>query len=72
MDVNNTNLDRAKSKAHPGDPRRMMGATSNQTTMVKFAQWSTAHESVSKEDLDKFVDAYWQASDNDENEDMDF
>ena len=72
VDVNNANLDRAKSKAHPGDPRQMMGETNNQTAMVKFAQWNTAHDNVSEEDLDNFVDAYWQPSDDDEDEDMDF
>ena len=72
VDINNANLDRAKSEAHPGDPQRMMGETNNQTAMVKFAQWNTAHDSVSEEDLDKFVDAYWQVSDDDEDEDMDF
>ena len=72
LGVNNTNLGRAKSEAHPGDPRRMMGETNNQTAMVKFAQWNTVHNNVSEEDLDKFVDAYWQSSDDDEDENMDF
>ena len=70
--VNNANLGRAKSEAHPGNPRRMMREANNQTAMGKFAQWNTAHDNVSEEDLDKFVDAYWQSSDDDEDENMDF
>ena len=54
-----------------------MGVATNQTTTVKFAQWSTAHETVSEVDvsevdLDKFVDVYWQSHDDVEDDNMDF
>ena len=49
-----------------------MGVATNQTTTVKFAQWSTAHETVSEVDLDKFVDTYWQLHDDVEDDNMDF
>ena len=48
----------------------MMGTTGNQT--VKFAQWETAHDDILEEDLNKFVDTYWQVSNDNEDEDMDF
>ena len=72
LQVNSTNLIKARNEAHPGDPRRMMGATNNPTAMVKFAQWNTTHDNTSEEDLDRFVDTYWYQSTDDESEDMDF
>ena len=63
VDVNNANLDRAKNEAHPRDTWQMMGTKTNQTNIVKFAQWNTGHDDVSKEDLDRFVDTCWQTSD---------
>jgi hypothetical protein len=61
---------RARSNAHPGDPRRMMGSQkpTNKTTQVKFTSWG--HDSdINDDDIEQFVDACWDSS---ENSDSDF
>ena len=61
---------RARSNAHPGDPRRMMGSQkhTNKTTQVKFTSWG--HDSdINDNDIEQFVDACWDSS---EDSDSDF
>ena len=61
----------ARDNAHPGDPRRMMGSQrhTNQVTQVKFTNWGNDMD-VDEEDLNHFVDAYWESDDNDSDSDF--
>ena len=72
-EINNV-VTKARSEAHPGDPRRMMGTTGstpkkNRKADVKFVNWEISDGDGYQSSDDDLVDGYWES---DHEDDQDF
>jgi hypothetical protein len=71
-----TAVSKARSEAHPGDPRRMLGSSKtkskSRTSEVKMVNWGVDNDSDdgANEHIDHAVEDYWQSDSSSDGEDF--